>query len=179
MMKRNKVVMILVLTLVAGVLFWSLVFRLSINEQRGREVVKNDYTDSLSGEEISKESINNVQYVNPWAPYFIGFDSLDFYGVTDDSKRYIQDFITNFVLENKQDNPAIVSLVKDSFDGPFISDEGYKTEYSFEFGINEKDVHSLKAVNSGRDDSITITVLKDNEQIANRKFTLHRLSDLY
>lgn len=161
-------------TFVIGLFVWSSLFRtpdtLDINP------VGRDYTDPLSGEFVTKESINNITKPNPTAPSFIGFDGLDYYTVSDDELRYLQDFLTNYTLYTKQAEPgAIISLVKDSFRGPFLESEGFVKKYSFQFGINGADLHTVQAAFNSSVPSIDITIEKNGKAVDQKKFRVYYL----
>jgi len=161
-------------TLVVGVLFWSSAIRFYFSNPPNPGI-SSSYQDKLSGQEVTTEQINNVTHTNPRAPYFVAFDKLAYYGVSSDDVRYIQDFIINFSLYNEQLDAPIVSLVDNSFKGPFIESEGFVTKYSFDFGIDGGNVHTVSVISNSKDPSIDIKILQNGAVVDHRKFTLYYL----
>lgn len=155
---------------------WSLLYG-SIGSSEGEKkvIIEKGFTDKLSGEYVSPESLNNVQSINPFAPYLVGFQNLEYFTVSGDEKRYIEDFITVYVLQHTEKKPSIVSLVDKSFKGPFLTNEGFVSNYHFNFGINGEDIHTMKVTYNIADESIDLTIQKDGKDVSRKKFTVYSL----
>lgn len=175
-MDNNKsfVLPTLLAVLVIGFAFWSIVFRTQ-GQGPTRTKIDHSYTDQLSGEKVSTQQINGIQFTNPNAPYFVGFDKLSYYGVSQDDARYIKDFIINYLLYTKHIDSASVSLVKNSFRGPFLEQQGYIQQYGFKFGINGADIHTIQVASDSRGPTVDIKILVGAKVVAHKKFQVYYL----
>lgn len=160
-------VLILLITLLF--IFWFFAF-VSIQDKKpsGSQI------DKLSGEEINLDSVNSAETPNPYVPYFAGFNTLSDSGVSSDDVRYIQDVIVNYTLYKKQIRSAKISYVKNSFKN--IPSVGIESIYSFQFGINSKDIQTMNIVSNMTTSIITIKIIDQaNKQMFSRTFDIYSL----
>ena len=157
----------LLLVFVLCFMFWFGVFQAVTNPNRDGGTK----SDKLSGEDYSMGAVNSDRGPNPNTPYFVGFDYLKTYGVADDDRRYIKDFITNYVLYQKHLAFAKVSYVNETFKAP--SEGTLDVKYSFDFGINGSDVHRLVATSNIVTQKIDLSILDgSNKQVAHKSFDI-------
>jgi hypothetical protein len=162
----NKYLVLILLMLVSFV-FWFFVFT-SVQETKP----SGTQTDRLSGEKINLDSVNSAETPNPYVPYFVGFNTLSDSGVSSDDMRYIQDVIINYTLYKKQIRSAKVSYVKDSFKN--ILSEDLDSTYSFRFGINDTDIHTIKVTSNMITSKITIVITdSSNKKVFERTFDIY------
>lgn len=130
------------------------------------------FDDTLSGQTVSEDLINDAANVNPYMPYFIGFNSLTKNGISDDDVDYIRDMIEVYVLNEKQVKSAKVSFVENSFKYTNLS-EADSNNYEFKFGINGGDIHAVYAKSNFTTSKISVTI-KDSasKTVTNREFDI-------
>ena len=162
----NKYV-VLTLLMFVSFCFWFFVFT-SVQEAKPSGI----QADRLSGEEISLDSVNSAETPNPYVPYFAGFDTLSDSGISSDDMRYIQDVIINYTLYKKQIRSAKISYVKDSLKN--VLSEGLDSNYSFKFGINDGDIHTIKVTSNIITSRITIVIMdSSNKKVFERSFDIY------
>ncbi|CAN5426989.1 hypothetical protein BH09PAT4_BH09PAT4_03240 [soil metagenome] len=125
-------------------------------------------TDKLSGEQY----VPTANEENPFGPYFVGFDTLTNRGVSTDHLHYIYDVLTNFTMYNVRQYGAKVSYVDKSFKR--ISVSGIEPKYSFKFGVNGANIHTLVVSGDIVSNSILVRI-QDNKgaEKFNRTFTIY------
>lgn len=132
-----------------------------------------NYTDQLSGETVDMTTAVGDAAPNPSMPYFVGFDYLTKYGITNDDLRYIQDTIAHFTVYKKQDIFAKVSFDKDSF--TYLDASGTQSHYRFKFGINDNDLYSTEVSSDIVSQKISVKIKQHTNTVYNRSFTLYSL----
>lgn len=131
------------------------------------------YTDELSGETVDMTAAVGDSGPNPSLPYFVGFDYLTKYGISNDDLRYIQDVIAHYTVYKKQDIFAKVSFVKDSF--TYLDTSGTESHYGFRFGINDTDLYDAEVTSDIVSKAITVKLKQGNATVYSRSFTLYSL----
>ena len=127
-------------------------------------------TDKLSGEPTQ---IYSYRESNPFGSYLAGFTTLDNVGITREDQRYIEDVLINFAMYNKKAYNARISYVKDSFQEEPNHSSAWRT-YSFRFGINNGDLHTMKVRSNWIESKIEITILDgQDKQVFQRSFTVY------
>lgn len=175
MMSKNRATLILVGSLVVGVGFWYLIFNTSTSTKTPSVPVASNYIDKLSGEPVNKESINDTAATYPLSPYFIGFDNLQQYILPDSATEapYVQDFIANYVMEHVSTRPSAISFVKNSLSEPTYNTQNNETTYSFKFGINDGDIHSVSVVYNPITPTISVSISQNDKVEAHKTFTVY------
>ncbi len=173
-MNNNRILLVgwSALILLVGWSVWGSIFRLQLPKDP-KEGISKSYDDSLSGTYVSKDSINNITHTNPRAPYYVAFDKLSYYGASDSDIRYIQGFITNYMLYNEKLEAPILSFVEGSFKGPFIESEGFVTTYNFRFGIDKTHQFTVSVASETKGPSIDITLSKAGKTVAHKNFLVY------
>lgn len=165
---------ILILLLVSTLSFmaWYSYFTPRINSDRPQE---KQYIDKLSGKKVSTVGVSTGNGVNPDMPYFIGFDYLTKYGVTNDDLRYIQDYLMNFTLYTKNKRFAKISYVNGSHQTGEPS--GTTSNYSFKIGINDTDIYEIKVASDIVNETISISIYNSSgKSISTKKFDIYTLN---
>lgn len=137
-----------------------------LSQQGYHSEITSPETDKLSGENYIP--IRNEG--NPYAPFFIGFDELVDRGVSRDEMRYINDVLTNFTLYNTATYKGKVSYAKDSFMRK--KNENKNSNYTFKFGINDSNIHTMSVVFDFPGNKIAISILDGKEQVFSRDFSI-------
>jgi hypothetical protein len=144
-------------------LFWISVFYVLQRPQSGNK------TDSLSGTSYNLDQINADRTLNPNAPYFTGFESLNEYGITEEAQRYTKDFITNYTLYKLEKSQARISFVSGSFKQSIKS---VNINYVFKFGINGGDIHNVTVETNVLNSNLKISISKpDGSAAITKSFT--------
>jgi len=128
-------------------------------------------TDRLSGKEYAPVESE----VNPYAPYFVGFDGLVDRGVSIEEIRYINDVLTNFTLYNEKIYRGKVSYVKDSFERDYA--QSLSTTYRFKFGINDANIHTVTVTTNTFDGTFSIKIIDGNNKTLFAKDFIMTLND--
>lgn len=139
-----------------------------------RDVAKNTI-DKLSNDEYFTGDTLNYREANPYGSFFVGFDELTARGVPNDEQKYISDVLTNFTMYNQGVFNGKVSFVDDSFSSARdFSKPGTITSYSFEFGINGDNIHTLEVDSNWIDDSIHIKIYNPSDrEVFNKTFKIN------
>ena len=162
----NKYVIVGLLAVI-GFVFWFYLFNsIGVNRESG---IKHD---TLSDTDINYEGLKSIETPNPYAPYFAGFDALSDRGVSDDDMSYIQDVLINFCLYIKHVKSGKISYVKDSFNN--VLSDSLDSNYSFKFGINDGDIHTIKVTSNILTSRITTVIMdSSNKKVFERSFDIY------
>ncbi len=134
-------------------------------------VVTSAQNDPLSGENYAPLAVED----NPYAPYFVGFDTLSDRGVTNDELRYINDVLTNFTMYDKNIYKAKVSYVKDSFSRDYT--ESLSTTYRFKFGINDQNINTMSVTSDTINQKIALKITDNDDKVVFDKNFIITLSN--
>jgi hypothetical protein len=132
--------------------------------------------DTLSGKEYSTAGIYNYRDSNPYGSYFVGFESIRDSGVTNGEMLYINDVLINFTMYNKKIYNGKISYVNNSLE--LLEEENTKKpgqkRYSFDFGINDGNIHTMSITSNWLEDMITIKIANQSgKEVFNKSFTIH------
>lgn len=167
MNSRQKRLVIYIGAPLVSFLFWLWVFS-TINDPSdgtGRQ------RDTLSGQDYNKTAVDSDRGPNRNAPYFVGFNLLLKYGIPASDLTYIRDVITNDTLYRKKVLYAKISYVDGSIKAP--QNNGLKTSYSFQYGINGSDQQTANVISDLEDSSISIELVEGTTIAFKKKFTVY------
>jgi hypothetical protein len=150
----------------------SFAFSYFVFSNQANQTPVGSYGDDLSGEEYSTEGAYNYREGNPYGSYLVGFDAVSERGVSGDDMNYIYDVLINFLMYDKKVYNGKISYVKDSFERQTTS--GITPKYSFLFGINDKDIHTMNVSSNILTEKITISITNNKgAQEFNRTFHIY------
>lgn len=138
--------------------------------QGSNQSLTGSQTDTLSDSSYNIDSINSDR-TNSVAPYFVGFNALIDYGVSNNDLRYIQDIISHYVIYERSILGAKISYNKDSYTQE--DNSGTARRYNFSFGINDGNIHTVSVVSDIISRKITITIKNSSGDTYIRNFTLY------
>lgn len=164
----NKRILLIGLLFIISTGFWVLVFRSVQEATTTRSGVK---VDTLSGTEINYDVANSAESPNPNLPYFAGIGTLSKFGISDDDKRYIQDVLINYTLYNLKIDKATISFVKDSY--KMELSESVNNIYSFQFGVNGGNLHTINVSSNFINSTISIKISKESKEVFKRDFDIY------
>jgi hypothetical protein len=154
-----------------GFIVWFALFTFILNSGQKSS---NTYTDKLSGELVNLQGVATDNGINPDLPFFVGFNYLTKYGVSDDDIRYIQDVLTNYTLYIKNQRFAKISYVNKSYIAGDV--RGTTSSYGFKIGINDGDVHTVTVDSDIVAETITINIKGSSGSGFSKDFAIYPLS---
>ncbi len=164
--KQKRVILYISIPLLSFLL-WLWVFSVVNNPSDG----PGKQQDKLSGQTYNKTAVDSDRGPNRNAPYFVGFNVLTNYGIPSGDLMYIRDVITNDTLYRKKILYGKVSYIDGSIKTP--QNNGLKTSYSFDYGINGSSRQTVKATSDLEDNSILIELFEGSKSVFKKKFTIY------